>query len=80
MERGDVFYSNVDGGMEVGVIDKIYIKNDSDSREAILICVGNGILSKFLEVTEYHQNEVVVEEPKFIGFICEVKTLMEHGI
>lgn len=69
MNIGDKFHSDINGGIEVTVIDTIYCGEDSNTQNVLLICVGNGLLLKYLETTKYYLDEVITEKPEYMGCI-----------
>lgn len=78
MNIGDKFHSNINGGIEVTVIDTHYCGAHDNYEETLLICVGNGLLLKFIEVTEHHFEEEVTGQPQYIDCICPIENLKDY--
>lgn len=78
MNIGDKFHSDINGGIEVTVIDTIYCGEDSNTQDVLLICVGNGLLLKYLETTKYYLDEVITEKPEYMGCIETIENLKNY--
>lgn len=78
MNKGDKFYSDINGGIEVTVIDTLYCGEDTNTQEVLLICIGGGLLLKYLETTKYYLDEVITEKPEYIGCIDSIKNLEKY--
>lgn len=78
MNIGDKFYSDIQGGIEVTVIDTHYCGEKGNSEETLLICVGNGCLFKFRQETKYGFGGKIVKEPEFIRCIEIIENLKNY--
>ncbi len=78
MNIGDKFHSDINGGIEVTVIDILYGGESTNTQDVLLICVGNGLLLKYLETTKYYLDEVITEKPEYLGCICTIEDLKDY--
>lgn len=79
MKIGDKFYSDINGGIEVTVIDTHYCGENYNYEETLLICVGDGLLLKYKEVTINNFGEMETKEPEFLDCICPIEDLQSFN-
>lgn len=78
MNIGDKFHSDINGGIEVTVVDTYYCGEHGNTESTLLICVGNGLLLKFSETTIYKAGEIIVEPPKYEGCVEIIENLKDY--
>ena len=78
MNIGDKFHSDINDDIEVTVIDTHYCGEKGNWEETLLICVGEGMLLKYLEITSYRFGEQIIEKPQYIGVICAIESLKDY--
>lgn len=78
MNIGDKFHADINGGIEVTIIDKYYCGETFESETMLLLCVGNGALYKFSETTVYTAGDVITYPPKYEGFVEWIENLKDY--
>ena len=78
MKIGDKLHSDINGGIEVTVIDTHYCGENHNYDSTLLICIGGGLLLKYLEVTVNNFGELETKDPEYLGCICPIENLKNY--